>query len=362
MKNHINKAIATVLLILLGASFSLYASMVDIIWDWEPADSQITSFRYRLNDEPWVVVDPSVLSFTLLNVDDTQSYTFEIQQTYDGINYSESSMMTYEGVPVPVVEEPVIQTISEPVVMTEPLVMSEPVVVSEPVEIIEEEPLELVEEEPVGIVEEEPAAEEMVEELPEGLQKLTPPTEEEQLIEVFDTNPWMAVEVLLGTGGKADNLAFTSMFDPDDVFTNMRTMILPSISFDFIYGNLKTFDNNSSLNLHFGLGYNRYQKASDQSTVLGPDFHVGVEYEYPLSSTWSIGAVGGLSLMFTGEDISSDNTANIFYGPYVEILGRYNINDIFSVTLNAQTRFLFSDVFTPYELTGIVRAGFTYRF
>jgi len=361
-----NKAVMIVLLILLGAGISLWASTVDIVWEWEPSDEQITSFRYRLDDEQWVVVDPSTLSFTLPDVDDTQSYTFEIQQTYDGVNYSESSVMTYEGIEVPEVDDSVTQTISEPIIMSDPIVMDEPIIIDD----VEEEP-EMIEEPVVEVQEDDSFIEEAVEpieeapveaDLPEGIQKLVPPTEDEELIEVFDSNPWMAVEVLLGTGGKADNLVFTSAFDPDDIFSDMRIMILPSISFDFIYGNLTTYENTSALNLHIGLGYNRYQKSSDSSTVLGPDFHVGLEYLYPLSSNFSVGAVGGLSLMLTGEDISSDNTNSIFYGPYVEILGRYHINDIFSITLNAQTRFLFSDAFTPYELTGIVRAGFTYRF
>ena len=62
--------------------------------------------------------------------------------------------------------------------------------------------------------------------------------------------------------------------------------------------------------------------------------------------------------MFTSEDLSIGTNPNLFYGPYITIGGRYKINEIFSIVASAETRGLLSDVFTPYELTGIVRVGF----
>jgi hypothetical protein len=358
----------------------MFASLVDIVWDWEPADEEITNFRYRLGDEPWLVVDSSVSEYTLSQVDDSQSYTFEIQQTYDGENYSESSIMSFEPKKV-MVEEPMV--IEEPVTIDSPVVDQQLIVIDQQPLVIDEEPVTLdtpvIEQEPL-VIDQQPlegqgtedfvateevtteAGEPLIEAPTSGIKKLEPPTEDDELIEAFDSNPWMGIEFFIGAGGKSDNLVFTSIYDPNGVYLPLRTMILPTLSFDFVYGNILTFDNGNSSNLRVGLGYNRYQKSSDSTTVLGPDIHASISYEYKLSSTISLEGLGGLSVMFTGEDISSDTSANIFYGPYVQIMGRFSVNELFSLNLSAETKFLFSNVFTPYELTGIVRAGFTYRF
>ena len=95
MNNH--KKIMIIIILSLLAFSPLFASLVALNWQWESNDEEVTSFRYRLNDNEWVTVDPSVTEFTLTGVDQDTSYTFEIQQSYDGINYGESAIKSYEN-------------------------------------------------------------------------------------------------------------------------------------------------------------------------------------------------------------------------------------------------------------------------
>jgi len=366
MNNH-KKNMIIIILSLLAFS-PLFASLVTLNWQWESNDEEVTSFRYRLNDNDWVTVDPSVTEFTLTGVDQDTSYTFEIQQSYDGINYGDSAIESYDNEIAqqePVIEE-VPSVITEPVVIEEPVTptLEEPVVVPEPVVIAE--PIEPIVEEPVVIEESiepaiaEPIEEEIIEE-PKQVTKLTPPSEEETRIEALDSNPWMAIEFLAGTGGKGDNKFLTSLFDPDDNYVLLQTMILPSFTFDFVYGNIITLSPKDSFNLRAGVGFNLY-KLSSGTTVVGSDIHMGLDYNRSLGEKFHLTAGAGLALMFASEDLSSGTNPNLFYGPYITIGGRYMINEIFSIVASAETRLLLSDVFTPYELTGIVRVGFTYRF
>ncbi len=375
MNNH--KKIMIIIILSLLAFSPLFASLVTLNWQWESNDEEVTSFRYRLNDNEWVTVDPSVTEFTLTGVDQDTSYTFEIQQSYDGINYGESAIKSYENeiaqqepiveevpevITEPVIiEEPVVPALEESVVVTEPVVIPEPVepIVEEPVVI--EEPVEPVMEEPLEPAVVEPIEEEVIEE-PKPVTKLTPPSEEEARIEALDSNPWMAVEFLAGTGGKGDNVFLTSLFDPDGNYLTLRTMILPSFTFDFVYGNLITLSPKDSFNLRAGVGFNLYRLSSTNDSFIGTDIHVGLDYNRALGEKFHLTAGAGLALMFTSEDLSIGTNPNLFYGPYITIGGRYKINEIFSIVASAETRGLLSDVFTPYELTGIVRVGFTYRF
>ncbi len=354
--SYLKKTLAILIVSILILS-PLAASLVTLNWEWEANDEDVTSFRYRLNDDEWVTVDPSVTEFILEGVDEDSFYTFEIQQSYDGDKYGESATKSY-GIELPkeepvVIEEPVV--VQTPVVIAEPEIVAEPIVVPEPV--VVEEPEEVVVEEEVV----EPVEEEIVP-APEKVAKLTPPDEKDARIEALDSNPWMAIEFLVGAGGKADNIILKSAFNPDSTYDSLRTRILPSFTFDFVYGNIKSLSEKDYLNLRAGIGFNLYKLSSNDDTVVGSDVHLGLSYNRKLDEKVTLTAGAGLSVMFAIVDISAGTEANLFYGPYVSIGGRYMINEIFSVIANAETRLLFSDVFTPYELTGIVRVGFTYRF
>ncbi len=355
MKNY--KKILITLIFSLTILVPISASLITLDWQWEANDSEVTTFRYKLNDDAWVVVDPSITQFVLTGVDGGVSYSFEVQQSYDGINYSESAIQTY----LPPVEEP--QIVEPAIVIQEPVIIENaPEVVKEPIieEPIIEEPI--IEEQPV--LAQEPVIEEVPVEIeqPKKVEKLTPISQDDTIIEALDSNPWMAVEFLLGTGGKGDNYFLTSAFDPDGNYQPIRTMILPSATFDFIYGNIITLSPVDSFNLRAGVGFNLYEITATNTTVIGSDVHVGLVYNRKMNEKITLTSGLGLSLMFTTVDISTAGAPVLFYGPYISVGMRYQISDIFALVANAETKLLFSDAFTPYELTGIVRVGFTYRF
>ncbi len=394
-----------VLTALVFFAFSLHAGLVTIEWSWRAADDEVSVFRYRLNDQDWERVDSSVTSYILEGVDEELVHRFEIQQSYDGENFSTSSSYEYPGkkeaaqavASAEVIETPpevigaspevissapvVIDTAPE-VITSQPLIVdsppevmdSAPMVISEPVEevavisepaVVEEElipvsdagetvfPQAEVSAEPVAAL--EPVTE------PAGVTPLSPPSEEE-LIEALDSNPAMAVELFIGTGGKGDNLFLTDFFDPDDVYTDLRTRILPSFTFEFVYPGIATFGPDAYLSMRAGIGFTLYEESVGGDSVIAPDVRAGVSYTRRFSDRWSADAALGLSVMFTDKDLSGGTQPKVFYGPYVGLIGRYDISEVFSFAAMAETRFLMSDLFTPYELSGIVRLGVTYRF
>ncbi len=430
MKRYSNLKRIFALTTLLFLAFSLQAGLVTIEWSWSPADEDITAFRYRLNSQEWVTVDASVTSYVLPRVDEELSFTFEIQQSYDGSSFSGSSSYAYPaGGPAPaqeaavaassspspeVINEAPVESDDMITVMDEPLIMDEaPVIMDEAPVIMDEAPV-IMDEAPVimdaapvimdaapvimdaapvesgdiitvidePVVMDEPIDSEIVMSEPAGTEELssvesadaeaapeeesvseiaplTPPTEAE-LIESLDSNPKMSIELFAGTGGKGDNVFLTSFFDPDGDYTPLRTMILPSFTFEFVYPGIVTYSPDSYLSFRGGLGFTLYQDTAKDS-IVAPDIRAGVSYTRRLNDLWSIDGVAGLSLMFTSKDLSTTEP-NLFYGPYVSVIGRYDLSDVLSFAAMAETRFLMSGLFTPYELTGIVRLGVTYRF
>ncbi|MBN2859910.1 MAG: hypothetical protein JXK93_06585 [Sphaerochaetaceae bacterium] len=394
------------LIALVFFAFSVHAGLVTIEWSWRAADDEITVFRYRLNDQEWVRVDSSVTSYVLEGVDEELVYRFEIQQSYDGENFSTSSTYEYPGIQEAsekasaefdsspeVIDSPPEMIGTAPEVIDAPpeMITMAPEVIESPPEVIDSAPMMIsdpVEESAVigepAVIEEELVFEEDVipedevpqTELPEAedttevvettaetpqVEQLTPMSEDE-LIEALDSNPSMAVELFIGTGGKGDNVFLSDLFDSDDVYTDLRTRILPSFTFEYVYPGIATFTPDSYLSLRAGIGFTLYEEGVSGDSVIAPDIRAGVSYTRRFSERWSADAALGLSVMFTDKDLSAGSQANLFYGPYVALIGRYDISEVFSIAAMAETRFLMSDLFTPYELTGIVRLGVTYRF
>ena len=402
------------LIALVFFAFSVHAGLVTIEWSWRAADDEITVFRYRLNDQEWVHVDSSVTSYILEGVDEELAYMFEIQQSYDGENFSTSSTYEYPGIQEAsekasaefdsspeVIDSPpeMIGTAPEVIGTAPEVIDSPPEMITTAPEMIESAPLgidsaPMVISEPVGeaAVISEPAVMEdeivLIDEispeagvpetdLPETAEQpaevveaaaATPqvkpltPMSGDELIEALDSNPAMAVELFIGTGGKGDNVFLSDLFDPDDVYTDLRTRILPSFTFEYVYPGIATFTPESYLSLRAGIGFTLYEEAASGNSVIAPDIRAGVSYTRRFSEKWSADAALGLSVMFADKDLSTGSQANLFYGPYVALIGRYDISEVFSIAAMAETRFLMSNLFTPYELTGIVRLGVTYRF
>jgi hypothetical protein len=73
----------------------IFAADVAITWEWMVDDPQVSGFRYQLNDENpdnWTVVDANTTMAVIQNLDGSKEYSLYLQQTFDGVNWSESSV------------------------------------------------------------------------------------------------------------------------------------------------------------------------------------------------------------------------------------------------------------------------------
>lgn len=80
---------------LLCISFTISAGTVDITWKWTVNDPAVTTFRYQVDgEEPenWNYVDRSVLSHAIRGVDGNVDHVLFLQQSYDGLLWSESAV------------------------------------------------------------------------------------------------------------------------------------------------------------------------------------------------------------------------------------------------------------------------------
>ena len=308
---------------------------ISITWGWEKADEDVIAFRYQLDGEKeddWTVVDASILSYVAHSLNKTRPYSFFLQQTYDREIWSDSSVLVYD----PPEEEIGIEEEFVPVIEPEM-----------EVEEFQEEPFF-----------EEPFFEENLYE-EEDLNLVEYEIPEEVLEESVPLKSHGALGFFVGLGGRA-NTYLGSTFTTTE-YIPLRTRILPSIAVDYIYSNWKSFSFKSSLGFRAGIGYQSYQAGG--VTLPGFDAHGLVAYEYALSDSFALDGAVGLSFLFTGSAIHSPSKAalGLFLGPVLQVNGRYQISDVWSVLIQAETRMLLSGKFKPYELTGIVRLGIGYR-
>ena len=88
-------ALAAVLLLSMSCLFALQGL---VTWTWFENDPNVEYFRYQLDGEEedkWTVVDWSVNEVTLI-LDITEVHELHLQQSYDGENWSESSIVESE--------------------------------------------------------------------------------------------------------------------------------------------------------------------------------------------------------------------------------------------------------------------------
>ena len=92
------KKISISILILIFVSSLLSAGTIS--WKWRSNDSDVKFYRYRMDNSDWNIVGSE--SFEVrYDVDTSVPHSFEIQQSYDGDNWSDSGIKEY----VPFVEE-----------------------------------------------------------------------------------------------------------------------------------------------------------------------------------------------------------------------------------------------------------------
>lgn len=368
MRRSARTGLVLVMIVLLLSAGILFAGEVSITWEWESAEEGVTAFRYQLDGEledGWTVVDASVTSFNLGPVDDSVTRVLYVQQSYDGELWSESGMLAYDPVGFGVVpsgseQEPAM--VAQPAEETEETIPEEVSETAGGTVAFVEAGQPVVPEEAAAVAESEETGVAVALSRPETV-LTTPPVEKSVPADSRPAGaPGMSLEVYIGAGGKADNKVFTDFFDPEDAYDALRTRILPSIAADFVYDNWKPLRENMWLGLRAGFGYQRYEKNPGLADVHAFDLHALAKIDYPVSDTFSLDAGLGFAFMIPATDLKGDDSVEFFYGPLAQINARYNLSDAWSLGVQAETRFLFSDVFAPYELTGTVRLGVGYRF
>ena len=94
----VNKMKKKTLIVLILALISQFLFATETIWMWEHNDSDVNFFRYSTTyDDKWRVV-PSDHYSIKLDSGEIDDYEFFLQQSYDGVNWSESSSKVHEGV------------------------------------------------------------------------------------------------------------------------------------------------------------------------------------------------------------------------------------------------------------------------
>lgn len=91
------KFLVVLLLVIVTLSF---LSAGTISWKWRGNDEEVKFYRYRMDDSEWKVVENESYEVRY-DSDVSIPHTFEIQQSYDGISWSESRFSEY----IPFVEE-----------------------------------------------------------------------------------------------------------------------------------------------------------------------------------------------------------------------------------------------------------------
>jgi len=135
---------------LLMVAGPLAAAEVDITWEWLNIDPEVTCFRYQIDGEAedaWTVVPSDVTSFTAEKMDGSKSYALYLQQSYDGIWWSESAVAYSE----PVAEEEFVEEeafVDDTADNAAVVAAESAVAVEEAAPAAEEAPAEVVEEAP----------------------------------------------------------------------------------------------------------------------------------------------------------------------------------------------------------------------
>ena len=373
-------------LILIACSSMVFLSVlaaegVTINWQWEAADQDVIAFRYQLNAENpdgWTIVDVSETSLEIGPVEAEDSQVLYIQQSYDGEYWSPSAALAYNPKDFGVIdsEELAVGEFSEELVALD----------AKPVEEPREGQQTLVEDS--WVEGQELDEESWAEEWESWDDSFVWDEEDELFLDEFD--PWMEVPDtesetmsaqvapmpqpltssvtpaeamrridVTGGVGTVFPLSFT---DPNAVYTDLKPMILPAISIDYVQRSIAENDSRWIRGYRVGLGYQGYEADATASHLAAVDVHGMMMLTYPMGDRFSFEVSGGLTFLFTSKAIHAQDYLGFFIGPMVHLQLNYQVNETWSLGLQADSRFLFGDKFSPYEFSGIARLGLGYTF
>ncbi|NCC64107.1 MAG: hypothetical protein EOM15_05590, partial [Spirochaetia bacterium] len=242
----------------------VFAVPVVVTWEWLLEDPMVTTFRYQLDgedDDAWTVVDASVTSYTERGLDGTRDYSLYLQQSYDGIHFSESAISVALAMFPP--EDPIETMVAqEPVVVAEEIApveiepVAEEVVAAEEIAPVEIEPVveEVVAAQEIAPVEIEPVVEEVVAE------ELEPMIEEEVVV-VAEVEPVVAEET---QEKKVVESRSTTMISLGGTFNYANPVIGTYHRFNFqaelgvALKNMIAFNEKLGLGVDLGVAYTSY--------------------------------------------------------------------------------------------------------
>ncbi|HKL60287.1 MAG TPA: hypothetical protein VJ863_10335, partial [Sphaerochaeta sp.] len=344
-----------VLVALVLFTVSLFAAPVVVTWEWMLEDPNVTTFRYQIDGEDpngWAVVDASVTSYTVKGLDGTQAYTLFLQQSYDGVNFSGSAKAVSEPM-LPTEPEAVVAS-AEPVAeeMATPAVVAEEMVGAEAMPVVEEVAEPVVTEEMAEVVVEEPMVAEAVEAEPV----------------VAEAAPVVAVEAPVAEKkAKADSRFSTTITlggrfsHAYDAFSNatptLQTKNLQA-ELGLQFKNMMTFNKAFGLGMDVGIAYTPYLSTSrawgDAFKDLFSDFS-GLMGDFTQAGTLSVGPMlnmqlgkvavdlGGGGFITYGPDFKSTKGEAFMYGAFAKLGMAYQINNWFSIGLDAKYNFVLVD-------------------
>ncbi len=371
----------TVLAVLILLPAFLFAVPVVVTWEWLLEDPLVTTFRYQVDGEEednWTVVDSSVTSYTERGLDGTVDHTLYLQQSYDGVHFSESAISVAEAMFPPEEEVPVVA--SEPVPAVEEMVAEEPVPVAE--EVVAEEPAEEVVPVDEEVVAEEPAeevvpvAEEVVAEEP------VPVTEEvvaeepaEEAVHVAE-EPVEEKKEVESRSRTTLTMGGTFNFQNPDLNNYHRYNLQAELGVHM--ENLVTFNDSLGLGIDLGLAYSPYLESAygwrnaatdalafDLSTVLSNFDHAITISVAPMlnismgKTDFDIGLGGFLTW---GPELATDNGDEFLYGAFAKAALEYHFNKTFSMGASAKYGLILSEGTSsmPQFAEGTVYMGFSF--
>ncbi|MDX9823790.1 MAG: hypothetical protein RBU26_02490 [Sphaerochaeta sp.] len=388
----------------------LFAVPVVVTWEWLLEDPMVTTFRYQVNgedDDKWTVVDSSVTSHTERGLDGTLAHTLYLQQSYDGIHFSDSAISVAEPMFPAIEEMPVIA--EEPVVVAEPETAA-PVAEEMPVEAsaqeialpVEEEILPVAEEiapvteEVVAVAEEVvPVAEEVI-----ASEEIAPIAEEpvivaEQAAEPVEPAPEAVVaaqpepvaapvEPVEPPKAKDESRYYTTISLGGTL--NWQDPALPSYGrFNLQAGvglqlnNLMTFNKSLGLGVDVDLMYSPYKVSTygwrtavqdvfkfDFATAFGNLDHALTISVAPMLNM-EFGKVAfdlGVGGFFTyGSSLATTDGDSMLYGAFAKAALEYKFNKSFSMGVSGKYGFILSEgdlSSAPQFAEGTVYMGFSF--
>jgi hypothetical protein len=415
----------TVLAVLILLPAFLFAVPVVVTWEWLLEDPLVTTFRYQVDGEEednWTVVDSSVTSYTERGLDGTVDHTLYLQQSYDGVHFSESAISVAEAMFPPEEEVPVVA--SEPVPVAEEMVAEEPteevvplaeeVVAEEPTEevvplaeeVVAEEPTEEVVPLAEEVVAEEPTeevvplAEEVVAEEP--AEEVVPLAEEVVAEEPAEEVVPVAEEVVAEKPAEeavpaAEEMVAEEPMEEKKVESRSRTTLTMGGTFNFQspdqakyhrynlqaelgvhMENLVTFNDSLGLGIDLGLAYSPYLESAygwrnaatdalafDLSTVLSNFDHAITISVAPMlnismgKTDFDIGLGGFLTW---GPELATDSGDEFLYGAFAKAALEYHFNKTFSMGASAKYGLILSEGTSsmPQFAEGTVYMGFSF--